>query len=362
MNFLQRMPQSAKVALVAALLVGAVATWYLGFFRPSQTAQQPTTPTPTPAPVEPGTATNPATPPTTTARPLEVLPLPFLVTEAARPTEPADRGEIPASAALTRPRVTVPPNPFVPLVIETTPPAVAQPTGPAPAIVSRPTPTPPVVSQPIPSQMARVQVRQPATPLPRPSLPGTRPTPGVTTSPTSTATPPTPPSGQARLAQGTSRASLPGLVSLGSGSLPIRLAPLDRELTTVLSETPKEAAALDIEPGTATATGSGSLDFARAEIDARLTQVLEPRSSLARGQEAVQESNLARFVREQNLKLSGVVLGPTSVAIFQSKDGFTVLPVGRTLPGSDVLLRSLSAKEALLVQGSETLNLTMDNP
>ncbi|MCX7782435.1 MAG: hypothetical protein N2318_02190 [Meiothermus sp.] len=361
MNFLQRMPQSAKVALVAALLVGAVATWYLGFFRPSQTAQQPTTPTPTPAPVEPGTATTPGTRPATTDRPLEVLPLPFLVTEATRPTEPAGRGETPASAALTRPRVTVPPNPFVPLIIETTPPAVAQPTQPAPAIVSRPTPTPPVVSQPIPSQTARVQVRQPTTPLPRPSLPGTRPTPGVTTPSTTPPTTPTTPSGQARLAQGTSRTSLPGVVSLGSGSLPIRLAPLDRELTTSV-ETPKEAAALDVDTAAATTASSGNLDFARAELDARLTQVLEPRSNLARGQEAVQESNLARFVREQNLKLSGVVLGPTSVAFFQSKDGFTVLPVGRTLPGSDVLLRSLSAKEALLVQGSESLNLTMDNP
>lgn len=90
--------------------------------------------------------------------------------------------------------------------------------------------------------------------------------------------------------------------------------------------------------------------------------MLEPKSSLSRTQETTQESSLARFVREQNLKLSGVVLGPTSVAIFQSKDGFTVLPVGRTLPGSDVLLKSLSAKEALLVQGSESLNLTMDNP
>ncbi|WP_337868288.1 hypothetical protein [Meiothermus sp.] len=358
MNFLQRMPQSAKVALVAALLVGAVATWYLGFFRPSQTAQQPTTPTPTPAPV--GTPTAPSTAPATTARPLEVLPLPFLVTEAARPTEQENQGQAAASAALTRPRVTVPPNPFVPLVVETVPPAVAQPAQPAPAIVSRPASTP-VASQPIPSQTARVQVRQPTTPLPRPSLPGTRPTPGVT-SPSTSATPPAP-SGQARLAQGTSRTNLPSVVSLGSGSLPIRLAPLDRELTTAASETPKEAAALDLDtPATTAASGSGNLDFARAEIDARLTQVLEPRSNPARGQEAVQESSLARFVREQNLKLSGVVLGPTSVAIFQSKDGFMVLPVGRTLPGSDVLLRSLSAKEALLVQGSESLNLTMDNP
>jgi hypothetical protein len=153
---------------------------------------------------------------------------------------------------------------------------------------------------------------------------------------------------------------LPGAVSLGAGLLPIRLAPLDRELTAA-SDTPKEAAALDVATASTTA-GSGNLDFARAEIDARLAQVLEPRTNLARGQEAVQESTLARYVREQNLRLSGVVLGPTSVAIFQSKDGFMVLPVGRTLPGSEVLLRSLSATEALLVQGSESLNLTMDNP
>lgn len=342
MNFLQRMPQTAKVALVAALLIGAVATWYIGFFRPSQTAQQPTAPVPTPAPVEP-------TAPLTTARPLEVLPLPFLVTETPRAQQPTDQGEAPTATAVAQPRVTVPPNPFVPLIIETAPPAVAQP---APSMVSRPSATPPVATQPIPRQTAQVQVRQPTTPLPRPSLPGTRPTPGVTPSPTSI------PTAQPRLAQGTARARLPGAISLGSGSLPIRLAPLERELGETASPG-KEEAALDLAP---VASVSGSLDFARAEINARLSQVLEPKSDLARRQEIAQESPLARFVREQNLKLSGVVLGPTSVAIFQSKDGFTVLPVGRTLPGSDVLLKSLSAKEALLVQGSESLNLTMDNP
>ncbi|MCX8089304.1 MAG: hypothetical protein N3C58_08550, partial [Meiothermus ruber] len=68
------MPQGAKVALVAVLLVAAVAAWYIGFFRPNQAAQQPAAPTPTPAP-EPSA-------PLTTAPPLEVLPVPFLVTEA----------------------------------------------------------------------------------------------------------------------------------------------------------------------------------------------------------------------------------------------------------------------------------------
>lgn len=341
MNILQRMPQSAKVALVATLLVGAVATWYVGFFRPSQTTQQPAAPAPAPAPVE-----SPA--PLATARPLEVLPVPFLVTEAPRAEQPTTNQDKAAVSALAaQPRVTVPPNPFVPLIIETAPPATIQP---APTAASRPTTTttPPVTAQPIPRQTTQVQVRQPATPLPRPSLPGTRPTPAPTSTPTA----------QPRLAQGTARASLPGAVSLGSGTLPIRLAPLERELSDTASPI-KEEAALDVAPAT---SAPSNLEFARAEINARLAQVLEPKSDLARGKEAVQESPLARFVREQNLKLSGVVLGPTSVAIFQSKDGFTVLPVGRTLPGSDVLLKSLSAKEALLVQGSESLNLTMDNP
>jgi len=349
MNLLQRMPQTAKVALAATLLVGAVALWYVGFFRPSQTAQQPTTPAPTSAPVEP-------TAPLTTARPLEVLPLPFLVTEATRADQPADQAETSAGAAAARPRITVPPNPFVPLIIEVTPPAVAQPAPPAPVVVNPPI-TPPVAAQPIPRQTARVQVRQPTTPLPRPSLPGARPTSKVTAPPTATAQP--------RLAQGTTRASLPSSISLGTGALPIRLAPLERELSESTSGSEStngsfaEAAALDVAPG---APSSSSLEFARAEINARLAQVLEPKSDLTRVQETAQESPLARFVREQNLKLSGVVLGPTSVAIFQSKDGFVVLPVGRTLPGSDVLLKSLSAKEALLVQGSESLNLMMENP
>ncbi|WP_027882562.1 hypothetical protein [Meiothermus rufus] len=343
MNFLQRMPQSAKIALASALLIGAVAVWYLGFFRPSQTAQQPSTPIPTPAPV--GTPTTPATPPATTARPLEVLPLPFLVTETPRPSEAEEPEKTSANAALARPRVTVPPNPFVPLIIETAAPA------PTPtAMASPPTPAPAVTAQPIPSQTTRVQVRQPTTALPSPSLPGTRPTPLASSAA---------PAGEARLAPVAPRTTLPSAAPLGSGMLPIRLAPLERELSTTPAPA-QEAAALDGQPPST--SGSSSLDFARAEIDTRLAQVLEPKSSLARSPEIVQESSLARFVRELNLRLSGVVLGPTSVAIFQTKDGFVVLPVGRTLPGSDVLLKSLSAREALLVQGSESLNLTIDTP
>ncbi|WP_245453116.1 hypothetical protein [Meiothermus taiwanensis] len=199
MNFLQRMPQGAKVALVAALLVAAVAAWYISFFRPNQAAQQPATPTPAPAP-EPSA-------PLTTARPLEVLPVPFLVTEAPRTEQPQEQDQRPAAAATTQPRVTVPPNPFVPLIIETAPTAVAQPNPPAPALASRPV-SAPVTPQPIPSQTTQIQVRQPTTPLPRPSLPGTRPTPSAVA--------PSTPSTQPRLAQGTTRANLPPTINLES--------------------------------------------------------------------------------------------------------------------------------------------------
>ncbi|RDI94715.1 hypothetical protein DV704_10465 [Meiothermus sp. QL-1] len=342
MNLLQRIPQPAKVAIAAVLLVGAVALWYWGFFRPNQIAE-----------TTPATPTQPASsPPTATARPLEVIPLPFLVTEAPRSAEPEENQEAPGNAALGRPRVTVPPNPFVPLVVETpTPPAASAP------VAALPAPSPPVSAQPIPIQPAQVQVRQPATPLPAASLPGTRA--NIAPAPTPAASTPTPP-GQARLVQGSARASLPNPINLGTGPLPIRLLPLERELSST-PEPQSAQPALDLSPSSAERS---VLEFARAELELRTAQALELRTSPPSAPEASrnQESSLARFVREQGLRLSGVVLGPTSVAIFQNRDGFVVLPVGRTLPGSDVLLKSLNAREALLVRGSESLTLTIEKP
>ena len=339
MNFLQRMPQSTKVLLAGLLLVGGVATWYLALFRPNQTAQPPT-PTEIPA---------------TTARPLEVLPLPFLVTEAPKPGTQANQGTKTTTVAASRPRVTVPPNPFVPLVVETaaatptsTPPITA-PTASLPTATARPT------SNPIPTQTARVQVRQPTAALPSSTLTNTiRPNPTNTAGITGTS-----PKVQPRLAASSSKAGLPGALSLGTGALPIRLTPLDKEVSPTQANTA-------VQPAVQTTEGTAStpLDFAKAELDAKVGQTLEPKSSAPtpKPTDTVQVSNLAKYIRDQSLKLAGVVLGPTSVGIFQSKDGFVVLPVGRTLPGSDVLLKSLSAKEALLVQGSESLNLEIQTP
>ncbi|MER3484357.1 MAG: hypothetical protein C4332_15660, partial [Meiothermus sp.] len=148
--------------------------------------------------------------------------------------------------------------------------------------------------------------------------------------------------------------NLPGSLSLGSGALPIRLSPLSRELT---APNPQDQTAAAIDPNVGT---TANLDYAKAELDARVNQVLQP-TTTTKSQGSLASSGLGQYVREQGLKLSGVVLGATSVGIFQSKDGFVVLPVGRTLPGSEILLKSLNTNEALLVRGSETLNLQIED-
>lgn len=340
MNFIARMPQSAKIALVAALLVGAVATWYLGFVRPNQAAQQLAS-----APTSPANPTNPAPAQPQTARPLEVLPLPFLVTEAPKDTPQTGDGAAVAALPTSKPKVTVPPNPFVPLIVET-------PNQPAPAVVAQATPPamssrPSLSAQPIPTQSQPIQVQQPRVPLPQANLPATRPTPPAP--PTLASTP-----GQARVTASAGESNLPGSLSLGSGALPVRLSPLSRELT---APNPQDQIAAAIDPNVG---ATANLDYAKAELDARVNQVLQPATS-SKSQDTLASSGLGQYVREQGLKLSGVVLGTSSVAIFKTKDGYVVLPVGRTLPGSEILLKSVNTSEALLVRGSETLNLEVES-
>ncbi|MER3554903.1 MAG: hypothetical protein C4331_11285 [Meiothermus sp.] len=337
MNFIARMPQSAKIALAAALVVGALAGWYFGFVRPNQAAQQAVTAPNTPATPVPESGTQ-------TARPLEVLPLPFLVTEAPKDNPKPEQGSSPATAITSKPKVTVPPNPFVPLIVET-------PNQPAPAVVAQATPPatsrPSLTARPIPTQSQPISVQQPRVPLPQTNLPATRPTPP--TQPSLASTP-----GQARISPSVGETNLPGSLSLGSGALPIRLSPLSRELT---APNPQDQTAAAIDPNVGT---TANLDYAKAELDARVNQVLQP-TTTTKSQGSLASSGLGQYVREQGLKLSGVVLGATSVGIFQSKDGFVVLPVGRTLPGSEILLKSLNTNEALLVRGSETLNLQIED-
>lgn len=71
-------------------------------------------------------------------------------------------------------------------------------------------------------------------------------------------------------------------------------------------------------------------------------------------------SALETLVKNQDITFSSVVLGPVNTAIFNTKNGFIVVPLGQTLPNSEVLVQTVTANSATLQLGTETLELTLD--
>lgn len=174
-----KMSQSTRILILLALLVAAVAVWYSLFFNPAAGEEVAA---PSPAATEPAAAAPaPSTPVTTSARALQVLPIPFLVTEAPEevPLETAAGKEATVLAS-----ASVPPNPFVPL----RPPKAPE--------AARPQEVP--------------EAQQPVTIAPEPELPANIPLPKVVTPENGTVTPPP--------------------VALGQGTLPVKLTPLAQEV------------------------------------------------------------------------------------------------------------------------------------
>ena len=62
---------------------------------------------------------------------------------------------------------------------------------------------------------------------------------------------------------------------------------------------------------------------------------------------------------EKGLKLSGTLLGPVSVAILESKEGYLVLPAGSPIPGTEAVVRRVEADRVELALKQETLELKL---
>lgn len=348
-NTLRKLPQSTKVALAGLLFAALVAVWYLVANRVGQPVDSGVVP---PTPSE-GTA------PT---RSLEVVALPFLKGEtapssASQAPEAEEGAAQPAQAspgptAPGRLQVQAPPNPFVPLFPTETPQPAATPQPATPPVVAQtPPPTRAIPSGP------RVQVSQPQTALPSPNI--------RVTAPASTPRPVATSGSQARLPAANPRAggSEPAPApSLSGGALPLRLSPLEREVPTAQATRPSQPQVA--QPGEANLGASANLPpvSQQGQPNPTLEPKATPTTPTAPAVKTPTTPALNRFVQEQNLRLVGVVLGPTSVGIFQGKNGFFVLPVGRNFPESEVLLKTLTAREALLVLGSESLTLELVNP
>jgi hypothetical protein len=68
--------------------------------------------------------------------------------------------------------------------------------------------------------------------------------------------------------------------------------------------------------------------------------------------------SLTGFVNTRGLNFVGVVLGPVNTAIFETKDGTVVVPLGANLPQSDVIVKTITADQVVLMQGQNTIILS----
>ena len=68
--------------------------------------------------------------------------------------------------------------------------------------------------------------------------------------------------------------------------------------------------------------------------------------------------SLTAFVNARGVSFVGVVLGPVNTAIFETKDGTVVVPLGASMPQSDVIVKTITADQVVLMQGQETIILS----
>ena len=307
-----KMSQTTRILLLLVLIVAAVAVWYALFFTGGR---QEATPAVVTIPRHKTTAATQENKPvavTTSARALQVLPIPFLVTEAPEeaPLETGQQTKTPAIA-----EAAVPPNPFVPLRIKTA--------------------APPQKPQEVPESKKPVLV------TPQPELTANIPVPKTMT-PNEGATTPPP-------------------VSLGQGALPIKLSPLAQEVTGVEPLQQAVAETSPPEPEKQEDSEAPANENQNPVTNNGSEEEQKPASGEAAEPPPPPPPNpLAEWAAQENLRLDGVALGPVGVAIFKTASGYLALPVGQTFPDKNVLVKTITAERVLLVDSSGNNTLTLE--
>lgn len=125
------------------------------------------------------------------------------------------------------------------------------------------------------------------------------------------------------------------------------------------SETPVPVAPVDAAAVAATAAtvpdplGPGRPLSQPVQADARPANTLPL---------AVGADPLSRYLRDNDVRFTGTVLGPLSVGVFRSSIYSTpvVLTLGQPLPDTDIILSDLRGYEARFTQGDRTQTLSLD--
>jgi hypothetical protein len=339
------------------------------------------------------------------SRSLEVQPIPFLVTEAVK-TDPNNPSKATTQALNTRPASSAVVNPFAPLSVESTgnvgvvqngsTPITGGPISTAPRqTVARPT----ISIAPV-RQTRTVTVRQPQTLPSFPNTPQARPTPGPTLPKTggqitikaptqNTKTVPKIPAAIANakpsvkapkpgvsgpsssVALTNPAPSTPGLMRnvvpakptvvqppVDPGTTVVPSMPTDPELDfAALTEPNILGGPIELrEPGAASTEAPSPLDSSIPRKPVIVDTVENPGQTTVVPVERIDPLNA--FVTARGMSFVGVVLGPVNTAIFETKDGTIVVPLGANLPQSDVIVKTITADQVVLMQGQDTIILS----
>ncbi len=330
----------------------------------------------TEAPVEEdGTTVTPVVPPRV-VREIEVLELPFLVTEPPAP-EPEAEDTVPTSRA-ARPRSSV--NPFAPIVVAAAPPSPRPATAPPPR-ASTSSAQPPAS----PTRVDNTTTRS-TTQLPPDVVP---PTPR-------SVIPPSPKTSASRLPQALPSGTLP--VSPALLSRPTYPAagthtahtPLEVDITQIVGARTPSTTPLSTPPpisntvssdtisstssdlpsnsNVASTPTSATSDSGQAEIVVPAPISLSAASSRSFGIESQAPQTsvvpgitaLSRYLRDTNLSFTGAVLGPVSLAVFRANEQSFSVQLGQNLPDTDIILTDVKNHEVELTQGNESQLLILD--
>jgi hypothetical protein len=337
------------------------------------------------------------------SRSLEVQPIPFLVTEAVK-TDPNNPTKATTQALNTRPASSAVVNPFAPLSVQSTGdigvirngstpisagpasftarPPVARPSSftpvkPAPPIrITQPRPlnTPSFPTRPQPSQTTLPPKNGPITiqaPTQNtkivPKIPAAianakpsvrAPKPGVSGPSNSVAlTNPTP--GTPGLMRNVVPAK-PAVVQppVDPGTTVIPTVPTDPELDfAALTEPNILGGPIELrEPGGTGTEAPSPLDSSIPRKPVIVDTVENPGQTTVVPVERIDPLNA--FVTARGMSFVGVVLGPVNTAIFETKEGTIVVPLGATLPQSDVIVKTITADQVVLMQGQDTIILS----
>jgi hypothetical protein len=145
---------------------------------------------------------------------------------------------------------------------------------------------------------------------------------------------------------------------LDPGTTVVTTVPTDPELDfAALTEPNILGGPIELrEPGTASTEAPSPLDSSIPRTPVKPADPVDNPGTPVVPVERIDPLNA--FVTARGMSFVGVVLGPVNTAIFETKDGTVVVPLGANLPQSDVIVKTITADQVVLMQGQDTIILS----